>query len=367
MPIGQQASFMDKKHFFSTTLLDWYQPDERPLPWKAIKNPYFIWLSEIILQQTRVQQGLPYYLKFIKQYPTITDLANAEQDEVFKLWEGLGYYSRARNLHAAAKTVRDDYKGIFPTTYKEIRALKGVGEYTAAAIASFAYDLPHAVLDGNVYRVLARFFGIETAIDTTEGKKKFRQLADDLLNQKQPAVYNQAIMDFGATHCSPKKPNCIACLHQKHCTAFAESKVELLPIKSKKIKKRTRYFYYLVLNDGEQVYLKKRTAKDIWANLYEFPLIELKQAVEGLFLLNHLEQTMEWQGLLKQGELTVKQVSPVYKQTLSHQKIQALFIEIMVPPSFFVEKKDLIVVERKKINNFAFPKIITSYLDDKKI
>lgn len=357
---------MNKKTFFTKKLLEWYHPDERPLPWKAIKNPYFIWLSEIILQQTRVQQGLPYYNKFVEKYPTITELAEAPEDDVFKLWEGLGYYSRARNLHFAAKTVATDFQGVFPNTYEDIRSLKGVGEYTAAAIASFAYSLPHAVVDGNVYRVLARFFGINTPIDTTKGKKEFSALASELLDQKQPALYNQAIMDFGATHCTPKKPNCSSCLHQKHCAAFQANQVSDLPVKSKKIKKKDRYFYYLILNNGNQTYISKRTGKDIWANLYEFPQIEMDKQVEGLFLMEALEETSDWKTLFENQSTVLQSISKKYKQTLSHQKISALFLEIEVKSSFFCENKNLIAIERKKIKNFAFPKIITNYLEDTK-
>lgn len=357
---------MNKKTFFTKKLLEWYHPDERPLPWKGIKNPYFIWLSEIILQQTRVQQGLPYYNKFTEKYPTIIDLAKAPEDDVFKLWEGLGYYSRARNLHFAAQTVANTHQGIFPSTYEEIHALKGVGDYTAAAIASFAYGLPHAVVDGNVYRVLARFFGINTPIDTTAGKKEFSLLAAELLARKQPALYNQAIMDFGATHCTPKTPNCTTCLHQKNCVAFQTDQVANLPVKSKKLKKKNRYFYYLVMNKGNEVYVRKRTGKDIWASLYEFPLIELTKQVEGMFLMEALEESSEWKTLFDNQPAVVKTVSTKYKQTLSHQKISALFLEIEIKPSFFYENKNLIAIERKKIKNFAFPKIITNYLEDKK-
>ncbi|CAA6821603.1 MAG: A/G-specific adenine glycosylase (EC [uncultured Aureispira sp.] len=357
---------MNKKTFFTKKLLEWYHPDERPLPWKAIKNPYFIWLSEIILQQTRVQQGLPYYNKFTQKYPSITDLANAPEDDVFKLWEGLGYYSRARNLHFAAQTVANTHQGVFPTTYADIRALKGVGDYTAAAIASFAYGLPYAVVDGNVYRVLARYFGIKTPIDSTVGKKEFSVLADELLARKQPALYNQAIMDFGATHCTPKTPNCSTCLHQKHCVAFQTDQVGELPVKSKKIKKKDRFFYYLVLNKGTEVYIRKRRGKDIWASLYEFPLIELDKQVEGFFLMEALEASSAWKALFENQPVVVKLVSRKYKQTLSHQKINALFLEIEIKPSFFDEKNNMIAIDRKKIKNFAFPKIISNYLEDKK-
>ena len=225
------------------------------MPWKGEKNPYLIWLSEIILQQTRVEQGLPYYERFRENYPTVTDLANAPEDEVMKLWEGLGYYSRARNLHATAKMIDQEMDSIFPTTHAEILKLKGVGPYTAAAIASFAYNLPHAVVDGNVYRVLSRFFGIETPIDSTSGKKEFAQLAQDLIDKKQPGNYNQAIMDFGATHCMPKKPKCSQCLLRKNCKALLNNKVTSLPIKIKKIKKQTRYFNYLVINQNKHCLL----------------------------------------------------------------------------------------------------------------
>ena len=356
---------LDKQSFFTQKLLEWYRPNKRPLPWKNIKNPYHIWLSEIILQQTRVEQGLPYYNKFVEKYPTVIDLAEASEDEVFKLWEGLGYYSRARNLHTAAKTVAKQYKGNFPKTYAEIRALKGVGDYTAAAIASFAYDLPHAVVDGNVYRVLSRFFGMDTPIDSSAGKKEFRALADALLERKQAARYNQAIMDFGATHCTPKTPQCAACLHRSQCAAWAEDRVGVLPVKSKKIKKRSRYFYYLVMNEGAQVLLHKRMDKDVWASLYDFPLIELDKQVEGLFLMDELKKTKSWQYWFENQEVDITSVSKIFKQTLSHQKIHAIFIEINLKAPFFVEKENCIIIERKKIKNFAFPRIIVNYLEQK--
>ena len=249
------------KKTFTKKLLKWFVSNYRPLPWKGEKNPYLIWLSEIILQQTRVEQGLPYYEKFRKKYPTIKDLALAPEDEVMKLWEGLGYYSRARNLHTTAKFISKDLDGIFPKTHKEILALKGVGSYTAAAIASFAYNLPYAVVDGNVYRVLSRYFGIATPIDSTDGKKEFALLAQELLATEKPGAYNQAIMDFGATHCMPKQPKCITCLLNKKCKAFTENRIDILPVKTKKIKKRTRYLNYLIINQGNQVFINKRTGK----------------------------------------------------------------------------------------------------------
>lgn len=351
------------KAFFTKQLLVWYQPSDRPLPWKGIKNAYFIWLSEIILQQTRVEQGKPYYLRFTEQYPTISALARAPEDEVLKLWEGLGYYSRARNLHAAAKMVVDDYEGMFPTTYEGIRSLKGVGEYTAAAIASFAYGLPHAVVDGNVYRVLSRFFCIATPIDVTAGKKMFRALADELLDEADPAQYNQAIMDFGATHCTPKQPSCGACGHRPHCRAYQEQRVAELPVKSKKLKKRPRYFYYWVITDGTQIGLRKREEGDVWAGLYDFPLTELEAWVEGLFVQNTLLQTSFWQERLAPHAAQIQQVSKAYTQVLSHQKIKALFIQVQVGTGFFKENPSLLTVERKKIKTFAFPKLVGRYIN----
>ncbi len=351
-----------EQKFFTRQLLDWYQPSDRPMPWKAIKNPYFIWLSEIILQQTRVEQGLPYYLRFTQQYPTVSDLAEAPEDAVLKLWEGLGYYSRARNLHAAAKHIQEVHGGVFPSTYKDIRALKGVGEYTAAAIASFAYDLPYAVVDGNVYRVLARFFGIDTPIDSTAGKKEFRALADALLATDRAADYNQAIMDFGATVCMPKNPLCSVCPLQSRCQAWYSQTIEQLPVKAKKIKKRPRYFYYLVINHGEQVYVRKRPEGDVWAGLYDFPLIELEQLVEGMFLADALASTAFWQVNIAPKPLQIQQVSKLYKQTLSHQHIHAIFIEMQAGAEYFMENPDFLAIERKKIKNFAFPKLIGRYL-----
>ncbi|NJN78344.1 MAG: A/G-specific adenine glycosylase, partial [Saprospiraceae bacterium] len=228
----------NQKKDFTPNLLFWFSKNYRPMPWKGERNPYYIWLSEIILQQTRVEQGLPYFLKFKENYPTIKDLAAATEDEVMLLWQGLGYYSRARNLHFTAKYITYELDGIFPNTYSEIIRLKGVGSYTAAAIASFAYNLPHAVVDGNVYRVLSRYFGIHTPIDSTEGKKQFEKLANDLIDKERAADYNQAIMDFGATHCTPRNPSCSACILSSNCIGFNTQKNDILPVKTKKIKKK---------------------------------------------------------------------------------------------------------------------------------
>lgn len=274
---------------FKNKLTNWYSNNKRDLPWRDTKNPYHIWLSEIILQQTQVKQGLPYYETFIKQYPSVFDLANASEEEVLKLWQGLGYYSRARNLHTTAKYVAFELHGKFPDNYKDLLKLKGVGDYTASAIASIAFNEVAAVVDGNVYRVLSRYFGIETPINSTNGIKEFKELASSLIDKEQPATFNQAIMEFGATQCKPKNPYCIVCPLNESCVAFQKSLINSLPVKLKKTKVRTRFFNYLVcIDEDNKTVLEKRTSKGIWQNLYQFPLIESNKSLssEEFHLLN---------------------------------------------------------------------------------
>lgn len=328
------------------------------MPWKEEKNPYLIWLSEIILQQTRVEQGLSYFLKFKKNYPTVFDLANAPEDELMKHWEGLGYYSRARNLHTAAKFVAEELDGVFPKTYDDIIGLKGVGAYTAAAISSFAYNLPYAVVDGNVYRVLARFFGIDTPTDTTEGKKLIGNLAQEVLEKKKAGRYNQAIMDFGATVCKPKGALCNECPLVKKCIAVKNNQVAELPIKSKKIKKKKRFFNYLVINKGSDIFIKKRTKKDIWRNLYEFPVIESVMEVgeEGL------KKEKEFFSIFSDQIYGISSISASYKQQLTHRSIIARFFEIAVNDDFIITENDWLCIKKEEIRRFAFPKIIDLYL-----
>ncbi|MDR0802510.1 A/G-specific adenine glycosylase [Fluviicola sp.] len=270
---------------FVLLISNWYRLNARELPWRSTKNPYFIWLSEVILQQTRVDQGLNYYLKFIEKYPILSDLANANEASVLKLWQGLGYYSRARNLHKTAQQVRDEYQGEFPQTYQQIIQLKGIGPYTAAAISSFAFDLPHAVVDGNVYRVLSRYYGIDEAIDSGNGKKLFQELADSLIPTADPALFNQAIMEFGAIHCVPNNPDCDNCILTSSCaSAFNPELIKKRPFKKGKTKVRKRYFHYLHLEKNQQIALDQRTGKDVWEKLYEFPLIESEsESVPAVF------------------------------------------------------------------------------------
>jgi len=344
----------------SKTLQKWYVNHHRKLPWRDTGNPYFIWLSEIILQQTRVDQGRSYYEKFSSKYPTINDLANAPEDEIMKMWQGLGYYSRARNLHAAAKSVRDDYGGVFPNTYKEVRALKGVGDYTAAAIVSFAYGLPHAVVDGNVYRVLSRIFGISTAIDSTAGKKEFAALAQELLDQQNPGAHNQAMMEFGALQCTPKNPDCATCPVSDQCVALRENSIQNLPFKAKKIKQQDRFFNYLVVKNQNQVLIRKRTAKGIWQNLFEFPLIETQSAAT----LPDLIGQKAWSDMFGMQELAVQSVSDTMKHLLSHQKIYARFWEVDVSGNEMAKDLPGIWVTDAELEQYAIPRLIDLFLEN---
>ncbi len=349
------------KHF-SDKIITWYNKNKRDLPWRNTKDPYLIWLSEIILQQTRVDQGMNYYLKFAKEFPTAKHLAKADNEKVMKLWQGLGYYSRARNLHTTAKIITDKYKGEFPTDHAEILSLKGIGEYTAAAIASFAFNKPHAVVDGNVYRVLARVFGIETPIDSTQGKKEFYQLANELIDKKNPALHNQAIMELGAIQCKPANPDCSICVLNTMCFAYSKKRVAELPVKVKAIKVRDRYFNYLVLHHKGTTVINKRTEKDIWTNLYDFPLIEtIEELKEEQFL-----KSVEWKKFIGLTKYTVRSISPSYKHILSHQRIYARFFEIdCVKPFDKLLSKTAIAVKEKDIQKYAVPRLIEIYLETK--
>ncbi|RSK30265.1 A/G-specific adenine glycosylase [Hymenobacter metallilatus] len=302
-------------------MLSWYPRHRRDLPWRHIRDPYAIWLSEVILQQTRVKQGLPYYLDFITTYPTVHDLAAAPQDEVLRHWQGLGYYSRARNMHHTAQQVVQEYGGQFPGTYQELLQLRGVGQYTAAAIASFAYDEQVAVLDGNVFRVLARVFGLTQDIAAPASRKAFQQLADTLIPADHPADFNQAIMEFGAIQCTPQKPDCLFCPLQQQCFAFQRGLVQELPVKSKAKAARTRYFHYLVLRYADTVYMRKRGPKDIWEGLYDFALHETDSADFPAVAVVDAVQTLG-------GQLAATQAAePVaaLRHVLSHQKVEAKF------------------------------------------
>jgi A/G-specific adenine glycosylase len=347
--------------FFTRQLFEWYDPDRRPTPWKGEEDPYRIWLSEIILQQTRVEQGWPYFEAFVTAYPTVHHLAAAPQDEVMKKWEGLGYYNRARNMLAAARYISDVREGKFPDNYEDILALKGVGPYTAAAIASFAYNLPYAVVDGNVYRVLARFFGIDHPTNTTSGKKLFTELAQTLLDKDQPGTYNQAIMDFGALVCTPANPDCASCPLQIHCKAHRENRIDQLPHKQPKAPRRIRFFHYFLLNHDGKILLRKREHKDVWRGLYEFPLLETEKLLEENQLL---QQHTDWPFPVHWAPVDIAAISPPKRQLLSHQDIRARFIEIHLPKSTDPATISGTWVDREVLSDYAFPRIIDWYLGD---
>jgi A/G-specific adenine glycosylase len=308
---------------FSNKLVSWYQNNKRDLPWRNTVNPYHIWLSEVILQQTRVLQGTPYYLAFLKAFPTIEDLANAPEDKVLKMWQGLGYYSRARNLHFTAKDIVSNFGGEFPEDYKKVLKFKGIGVYTAAAITSFAFDMPYAVVDGNVIRVLSRVFGVGVPFDTSAGKKQFQQLAQELLIEKEAAIYNQAIMEFGAIQCKPKSPNCSSCPMQDFCVAYTTNSVAELPVKSKKIKVKDRFLHYLFIEQKDNIFLGKRKS-GIWTGLYEFPFLEFPIKMDE----KQVMQSDEWLKIFLNSTCDVKSVSSEFIHILSHQKIHAQFWHI---------------------------------------
>jgi len=342
---------------FSDILSQWYAINKRDLPWRSTVNPYYIWLSEIILQQTRVNQGLPYYLKFIDAFPAVADLANADEDLVLKLWQGLGYYSRARNLQFSAKLILSEFGGNFPDNHADILKLKGVGSYTAAAISSFSFGLPFAVLDGNVIRVLSRVFGIQTPFDTNAGKKQFQKLAQELLDKKNPAEYNQAIMEFGALQCVPKSPKCNDCPIVNDCIAFNTNTVSLLPVKSKKLKVKSRFLHFLVVNKNNEVLIGKRNS-GIWQGLYEFPFLEFDENLNEKSVL----KSPLWINFFKDSVKQISSISEEYIHKLSHQKIHAKFWEIDVN-SF--RSSDFKIVKCNELQKYPVSSLIEKYLNSR--
>jgi A/G-specific adenine glycosylase len=340
--------------WFSKALLPWYREHQRPLPWRETRDAYRIWLSEVILQQTRVDQGLTYWHRFVDRYPTVAELAAATEDEVLRLWQGLGYYSRARNLRTAALQVMTDHDGSFPVTYSGLRGLKGVGEYTAAAIGSIAFGLVEPVVDGNVYRVLARVFGIATPIDSNEGRKEFRALAATLVDPEHPGDHNQAVMELGATVCTPRKPRCGDCPLAAKCIARKTERIADLPVKEGVMKIRTRHFNYLHVRTAKGTYLQKRTGKDIWQGLYELPLIETARSLgpERMKAVLREELGPGWEILGRTG--------PV-KHVLSHQVIQAMFWTVR-PPNRYRVPNGWLLIGPKSIDRHALPRLLERYL-----
>lgn len=343
---------------FSQKILKWYDQHKRELPWRATTDPYKIWLSEIMLQQTRVAQGTPYYHKFLEAFPTVFDLANAKEEKVLKLWQGLGYYSRARNLHATAKIVVEKYEGNFPRTYKELKGLKGVGDYTASAIASICFDLPEPVVDGNVYRVLSRYFGVDLPINSPKGIKYFKELARDVMNTENIRDYNQGIMEFGAIQCVPKKPYCLLCPLNDSCVALKENRIGNLPVKMKKAKVKDRYFNYLIVLDKDKnTLLEQRQGKGIWQNLYQFPLLESGKILE----LNELNEEMVKQPDLPSSKtITLHNEQPVVHK-LSHQHLHTRF--------WILETKEILKdgISWEQIHTFPVPVLIADFIKTFKI
>lgn len=341
-------------------LLLWYDENKRDLPWRDSPSPYQVWISEIILQQTRVSQGHGYYMRFTEKWPAITDLAQASEEEVLKMWQGLGYYSRARNLHHCARQVVEHHHGLFPTDFATLKQLRGIGDYTAAAIASIAFNQPVAVVDGNVYRVLSRLFDIDTPINNNEGQQLFAQLANTMLNREQPGIHNQALMEFGALHCVPKHPDCQNCVLLAHCLAAAHGTVDKRPVKLDKVKVKTRYFNYLVIRTEEGIFLHKRNDNDIWKNLYDFPLVESNEPLAVEQLVN----TEAFRQIIGNDTFAIVKVSSNFTHKLTHQTIIAQFVEIKLSGERSdINTKDIFLTAETDVANYPIPRLIDLYLN----
>jgi A/G-specific adenine glycosylase len=341
---------------FNDELFQWYEKNKRELPWRNSSDAYVIWLSEIILQQTRVDQGLPYFYRFIEKYPDVTSFALADEGDILKLWQGLGYYSRGRNMLKTARMVQELYHGKFPESYQLLIKLKGIGEYTAAAIASFSSNEARAVVDGNVYRVLSRYFGIEEPINSTKGKKIFQSVANDLLNEQRPGLHNQAMMEFGAMMCKPKNPACGLCPVKSGCYAFLQNATTFLPIKTNKVKVRERFFNYFLVADEDKILMNKRDETDIWANMYDLPLIETSSLITTAELFN-LNEVKQFFGT----NIKVKEVPQVKKHILTHQRLYVRLIILRNKPAKLKENWFFTPVENLK--KLAVPKIIFIFIE----
>ena len=351
---------MSRYSEIAQTLIRWYEKNARDLPWRDTKDPYTIWVSEIILQQTTVNQGLPYFKKFIRKYPDVQALASAHEDELLKVWEGLGYYNRARNMHGSAKEIVSSHEGEFPNSYEDIIRLKGVGPYTAAAISSFAFGQPYPVVDGNVSRLISRLFGIADPVDKGPVIKKIYGIADKLITHASPEIFNQAVMEFGALQCVPKNPDCESCPLKRQCISYRQGWVKEIPVKSKKVKKRTRYFsYYHIVDSEGLIIIEKRSGNDIWKGLFQFPLLEdSKQSFQNPPVVN----------FVRKQDVGEMRSSDPYTQTLSHQKIYARFIYITITKKHnLFPRENIQLVGHAELKNYPFPKIIDLYLSDKSI
>lgn len=349
---------------FSQSLIKWYHHNKRQLPWRETNDPYKIWLSEVIFQQTRIEQGLEYYLKFIERFPTVQHLANASEDEVLKLWQGLGYYSRARNLHAAAKTIIKKFDGRFPDNYSHILSLKGIGPYTAAAIASIAFNLPHPVVDGNVSRVISRWFAIEEPINSLVGRKKIEAAVLELISGHSPGTFNQALMEFGALYCKPKNPDCESCIFNMSCLAYQKKLVSKLPLKIKNQPPKKRFFNYLFIVSGEvgqqKVCIKKRPEGDIWQGLYDFPLIETESEADT----KNLVESPAWQQVFDGTKPIIEKVSREFRHQLTHRQILARFIKVIIKGNFLLPTNTYIHIELNNLVDYPVPRLIEQYLQE---
>ena len=343
----------------SRKLIDWYELHKRALPWRETHNPYKIWISEIILQQTRVAQGMEYYLRFVKRFPNVKTLADADEQEVLKYWQGLGYYSRARNLHFAAKHIQKEFQGIFPKDYESIRYLKGIGEYTAAAIASFAYNLPYPAIDGNVLRVISRLFAIEEPIDTSKGKKTFTEIGQALIDRENPGIFNQAMMEFGALQCTPSSPDCSSCPIRVNCLGYSLKKETMLPIKANRTKTQNRYLYYFRINYKDRFFLRKREEKGIWQNLFEFPLIESEIPLD----FEKLTSTKEFQELFSGTNPSgFKQILSKKKHVLSHRILFADFYELQIE-NINEQLNSYIYVTNEEFTHYPIHRLMELYFE----
>ncbi|MDP4239622.1 MAG: A/G-specific adenine glycosylase [Bacteroidota bacterium] len=350
----------DSLKYIADKLANWYTVNKRDLPWRDISDPYRIWISEIILQQTRVNQGMDYYNRFIERFPTVVHLAESDEDAVLKYWQGLGYYTRARNLHKAAQQIISKQGGIFPSDYNEVLKLSGIGDYTAAAICSFAYNQPYAVVDGNVYRVLSRLFGIQTPIDSSAGKKEFKLLAQSLLSTSTPGLHNQALMEFGALQCIPANPDCIDCPLQSVCKAYGMNQVTLFPVKSQKTKVTNRFFNYLFIRFQDKTYLQRRVARDVWQNLFEFPLIESDRLLSASELI---ENDSFKSIFFDTGEVEIYKISNPMKHVLSHRVIFAQFISINIANENEMLKQ-FVQVPFNEIDHYAVSRLMELFLEN---
>ena len=345
---------------FKTSLMRWYRLEKRALPWRETKDPYKIWISEVILQQTRVDQGLEYYLRFIRTFPDVKKLAKAREEMVLKAWQGLGYYSRARNLHRASKQIVEQFNGVFPDSYEQVLGLQGIGPYSAAAILSIAFNKVYPVIDGNVLRVVGRYLALETDVLQKEGRKKIEDFLNRVIDQKDPGDFNQAVMELGALVCKPLNPDCPVCPLRSTCKARKTKDPTAYPLRVKRTLVQQRFFHYLVVMETStaMLYIRKRLGNDIWRNLYDFPMIEAKQTLT----VPALKKTSEWKSLLGKGTQKVREVSPVIKHKLSHRELNVVFVQVDIDRPL-ADLKGMKRIPRKDMGKYPFPILLVNYLN----